>query len=105
MKKNILVTTLGKTWELLPEILGFTNPDDIPFYHNHPNLKEFERIRKHYKLEPVSEVWLITTEAKEAHDAVVECKKWLHRMTSVISIHSFRIKGLCDIHSVVTVEK
>ena len=100
MKKNILVTTLGKTWELLPEILGFTNPDDIPFYHNHPNLKEFERIRKHYKLEPVSEVWLITTEAKEAQDAVAECKKWLHRMTSVISIHSFRIKGLCDIHSV-----
>jgi adenosine deaminase len=33
----ILVTTMGTTWAVVPELYGFTNPQAFPFYANHPD--------------------------------------------------------------------
>jgi len=29
---NILVATLGGSWQIIPELLGYTNPDHVPLY-------------------------------------------------------------------------
>ena len=38
---NLLVTTLGTTWAVAPELLGFTNADRLPLYRNHPDAANF----------------------------------------------------------------
>lgn len=42
---NILVMTYGTTWHLLPEVLGFTNADDVHFFDNHPDLDVLQQLR------------------------------------------------------------
>ncbi len=33
---SILLCTLGTTWVVIPEILGFIAPDQFDLYQNHP---------------------------------------------------------------------
>ena len=33
---SILVTTLGTTWEIVPELLGFTNINEFTLFAKHP---------------------------------------------------------------------
>jgi adenosine deaminase len=34
---NILVTTMGVSWQIIPELLGFTNPHFVDLFANHPS--------------------------------------------------------------------
>ncbi len=58
---NILVTTMGTTWAVVPELLAFTNPEQLPLYANHPRAADFAAWRTEYDIQPVAEVWVITT--------------------------------------------
>jgi len=35
---NILITTFGITRQIVPELLGFTNPGLVDLYANHPHI-------------------------------------------------------------------
>jgi len=39
---NILITTFGLTWQVVPELLGFTNPGLVNLYRNHPRREEID---------------------------------------------------------------
>jgi adenosine deaminase len=39
---NLLLSTLGRSWSVIPELYAFTNPERLPLYANHP---ERERMR------------------------------------------------------------
>ena len=43
---NILLTTFGISWQIIPEIIGFTNPETINLYKNHKDILEIEEKRK-----------------------------------------------------------
>lgn len=56
---NILVSTLGMSWQIIPELFGFSNPAAEPFFNGLP---EIEKQRQKYGIEPVGEVWAMTTQ-------------------------------------------
>lgn len=58
---NVLVATLGGSWQVIPEIYGFTNPDDLPLYRNASSAHELERMRREHGIVPVDEIWIATT--------------------------------------------
>ncbi|MBW1936917.1 MAG: hypothetical protein JRI84_15470 [Deltaproteobacteria bacterium] len=58
---NILVTTFGATWQIVPEVLGLTNPGLVDLYANHPDIESIRRSRRDAGIGPADEVWLITT--------------------------------------------
>ncbi|MDR0521902.1 MAG: hypothetical protein LBH00_08650 [Planctomycetaceae bacterium] len=62
---NILVSTLGMSWQIIPELFGFTNPAVEPFFGS---LLEIEQQRKEHGIEPVDEVWAITTQGQQDLD-------------------------------------
>ena len=33
---SLLLTTLGMSWAIVPELLGFTNPQQLDLYAHHP---------------------------------------------------------------------
>ena len=61
---NILVTTMGLSWQNLPQVLGLTNPNVVDLYRFHPSNDRIVRIREEFGLQPVDEIWVVTTKGK-----------------------------------------
>ena len=100
MKKNILLSTYGTTWHLLPELLGFTNAEDCNFYNKHPDKKILDQLRDQNEIEAVSEVWLITTANSSALETVNRCRNWLNKSMPHIGFHALWVNNLYDLRSV-----
>jgi adenosine deaminase len=72
---DILVTTLGISWQILPEILGFTNPDLVDLFKLHPEKNRMAEAAKTIGIVPARELWVVTTcgnKTKETLDKVAE---------------------------------
>ena len=93
--KNILVSTYGITWYLITEILGLTNPLDLHFYDKHPAAADISDLRKKYSIEPVSEIWLITTAG--ARGTYETYRSWHQTHFPAIAIHSILSTELSDL--------
>ena len=74
MKKNICVFTFGGTWEIVPEVLGFLNPEQFPMYRNRKDYVALLKEWKHLGLESVSEIWLVTTDGTA--NSLNEMERW-----------------------------
>ncbi len=61
---NVLVTTMGLDWQNLPQILGLTNPNVVDLFRFHPSNDRIVRLREKFGLQPVDEVWVVTTKGK-----------------------------------------
>lgn len=59
---HILITTFGTSWQIVPELFGFTNPEDFPFFAGN---EECTTIRERYGIKPVDELWLVSPENNE----------------------------------------
>jgi len=73
---NILVTTLGATWQIVPELIGFTNPGMLDLYVDHPERENIRKTRLHFSIRPVQEVWVITTKGHITDQAIGTTRDW-----------------------------
>jgi adenosine deaminase len=62
---NRLVTTLGMSWQIVPELYGFTNPNNYDFFHGNAEAGE---LRQQHRIESVDELWVITVAAQRDLD-------------------------------------
>ncbi|TWI64806.1 adenosine deaminase [Desulfobotulus alkaliphilus] len=91
--KNILVTTLGFTWQIVPELIAFTNPKEYPLFKNFD--AAFQNIRKQYDIKPVNEVWCITTDDPEKK-IIKDLKSWHDAFQNHFTIRVIVSKKLVD---------
>ena len=56
---NILVTTLGMSWQIIPELIGFTNPLVYDYFRGNESA---QLLREKHVISPVDECWVITIE-------------------------------------------
>ena len=74
MKMNLLITTLGTSWQIVPELFSITNPSSYDFFCGSDYAKNF---RKENSIQKVDEVWVITTEGQKDLDKLINwAKKW-----------------------------
>lgn len=73
---NILISTFGTSWQIIPEILGFTNPYKVNLYKNHSGFNRMIGDREKYNIENIQEVWLVTTDNPRTADAFKNLCKW-----------------------------
>ncbi|MFZ7110042.1 MAG: CRISPR-associated ring nuclease [Desulfatiglandales bacterium] len=92
---NILITTFGATWQIVPELLGFTNPELVDLYAHHPQLEAIERSRLAALILPVDEVWLITTKGDKTDQSVGSLFQWRECMKDR-AVPSFRVWQVAD---------
>ncbi len=70
-KKTLLLGTLGGSWSIIPELLGFTNPGQINLFANRGDLAEITA-----GLPLVEEVWLVTTTGEVAASSAKMLREW-----------------------------
>lgn len=74
--KNILVTTFGGTWLILPELIGYTNPESFDFYKNHSHRTELFKKAQEKGIEAIDELWVIHTDSEIAKEALYKFERW-----------------------------
>lgn len=88
---NLLITTLGTSWQIVPELFGITNPAEYDFFSSSENIADFRRINMIF---PVDELWVVTTEGQHDLDKL---EKWAKRWNCNLRI--FICKGVNNFQS------
>lgn len=73
---NILLTTFGQTWPIIPEIAGLTNPGDVPLFDNYPNHDDLLRFRQLAQCNFVDEIWMVMTGDPASQIAYQKVQEW-----------------------------
>ncbi|MCK5806608.1 MAG: hypothetical protein KAI66_27515, partial [Lentisphaeria bacterium] len=89
-----LVTTLGGTWAIVPELLAFTNPEDVPLFAAHPQRNEFARWRAEGNIPPVQNVWAITSDSSTTRKSLIQLRAWLEQTCPGIRLRVFVSSGI-----------
>ncbi|MBF0412087.1 MAG: hypothetical protein HQK70_05170 [Desulfamplus sp.] len=79
---NILVTTLGGSWQILPELMGFTNPDLVDLFKHHPRIKNIEQERQRHGITPVDELWMVTTYGEQTNKSLKTAMEWYEELAT-----------------------
>lgn len=106
---NILISTLGASWEIIPETIGLTNYGKVDFYRNHPQIAQINEVRR--SLDEVDEVWLIATDRKHSmlpkgkhitsiHEDMKSIREWNEQGSFVVRIRTWILQGVEDINTI-----
>lgn len=101
LMNNILLTTFGGTWKVVPELLGFTNPAFVNLYAHHPHLAQIEKARKDYAINPVDEIWLVTTKGDRTDKSIEGLNKW-YNLTDTQTRPLMRIWQVADTEDLIS---
>jgi len=92
---------MGVSWAIVPELLTFTNPFDVPLFENHPKQLEIQELREENGILPVDEVWIISTVDEIIDSAVDSLKKWFEFMPKTIpKLRIWRTETVKDLSSI-----
>ena len=70
---NILLCTLGASWAVIPEILGWLAPAIVDLYAHHPQRAALDALRQQHGLRAPDELWICTTEGAQTQASL----RWL----------------------------
>lgn len=98
MNKNnvgILLCTLGTTWAVIPEILGFIAPDPFDLYQNHP---QCQRLREQVAAFPKpGAIWIVTTDAVQTTQSLRQLAQWRGLLSHPPELRVWRVDpGVSD---------
>ncbi|MDY0132212.1 MAG: CRISPR-associated ring nuclease [Desulforegulaceae bacterium] len=78
---NILLTTFGISWQIIPEIIGFTNPETINLYKNHKDILEIEEKRKKHNIKNINEIWMVGTGGQKTLNSLKTIVEWYDKLS------------------------
>lgn len=90
---NVLVCTLGASWAVVPEVFGFLAPAVIDLYALHPRRDELEMLRARHALAAPDEVWIVTTQGKQASDSLGLLRAWWQVLGSPMPLRIWTAAG------------
>ncbi|TSE29914.1 Aminodeoxyfutalosine deaminase [Tepidimonas taiwanensis] len=74
--RHILLCTLGASWGVIPEVLGFVAPDVLPLYARSPRRAEMEAQLRDNGLMPPDELWVLTTGGAKTAQSLEQLQAW-----------------------------
>jgi adenosine deaminase len=76
MPKNILLCTLGASWAVIPEILGWLAPNVLDLYAHHPKRPALDQLRAQHQLQAPDELWICTTQGAQTQASLAALSHW-----------------------------
>lgn len=83
MSASVLLCTLGASWAVIPEVLGFLAPNLLDLYQHHPDQPALADKRQVHDLRAPDELWIVTTPSTRGLD---ELKKWWQELGEPIPL-------------------
>src|SRR5262245_6747458 len=90
---NILVCTLGASWQVIPEIFGFLAPGYLDLYAFHEQRFRLDALRDRYELRVPDELWICTTEGAQSATSLARMRDWWARVGEPIPLRIWIAKG------------
>lgn len=90
---NLLVCTLGGSWAVIPEVLGFLAPGRLDLYAGHPERDALDALRASHALATPDEVWVITTEGKQTAESLVRLRDWWRALGEPLPLRVWSAAG------------
>ena len=97
--KNILVTSLGITWAIIPELIGFTNGETYNLYKNHPKLGSIQSQRHDADIKAIDELWIITTNGDKVSKTLKELNNWRSQVADLPIIKLYSYSDLIELNT------
>lgn len=82
---NILLCTLGASWAVIPEILGWLAPDTLDLYAHHQQRDVLDALRDSHALLPPDEIWVCSTEGSQTQKSLAYLHQWHQLVQSRLS--------------------
>jgi adenosine deaminase len=95
---SILLTTMGTTWQIPPELIGFTNPGLVDLYRFHPFRDSIQKTRAENDIQPVDALWIITTTGR-VNPEVQKVKNWHALLAQPLRLKIWQVAGTDDLGS------
>ncbi len=76
---------MGASWQILPELLGYTNPELVDLFANHPDKKAIKKVREKLVIVPADEIWAVASCGKQSNHSIKILLKWYDRIKSLTS--------------------
>jgi adenosine deaminase len=92
-RRNILLCTLGASWAVVPEVLGFVAPRRLPLYRDHPRARELAALREHHGLLEPDELWLVTTGGHQTAASLKRLEQWWALLGSPLPLRAWVAEG------------
>lgn len=85
---NILLSTFGQTWQIVPELAGLVSPCAVPLYNNYPDAGGLKHFRELSGVDHIDEIWLILTNDSNSLRAYDKVSEWY----GLLSVPSFKLR-------------
>lgn len=73
---TVLLCTLGASWAVIPEVLGWLAPGVVDLYANHPERAQLDQLRARHGLRPPTELWVCTTQGSQTQASLAQLHQW-----------------------------
>ncbi|MDO8320516.1 CRISPR-associated ring nuclease [Rhodoferax sp.] len=93
MNKNILLCTLGSSWAVIPEIMGWLAPDVLDLYAHHPQRAALDAVRRQHGLKAPDELWVCTTEGAQTQASLAYLTTWWRQLGQVLPLRVWTAAG------------
>lgn len=98
--KHILLTTLGVSWPIVPELIGFLLPKPYPLFRSNSSLPGFQQTCHELGISQLDECWIIATGGDGVGELIAKIEKWkeLSRLNG-LRFCFFYANGIDDLKS------
>ncbi len=86
---SILLCTLGTTWAVVPEILGFVAPERLDLYRYHPQRDHLRQAVA--ELPRPTVVWVVTTHSPQTTESLACLATWRARLANPVEVRAWRV--------------
>lgn len=93
MTKNILLCTLGASWAVIPEILGWLAPGVLDLYAHHPRRTALDALRAQHQLQAPDELWVCTTEGAQTQASLGYLMSWWQQLGQPLPLRIWAAAG------------
>ena len=90
---TVLLCTLGATWAVIPEVLGWLAPGVVDLYAHHPERARLDDLRTQHGLRAPSEVWVVTTEGRQTQQSLKRLRQWWYALESKFPLKIWTAAG------------
>ncbi|EIC21510.1 adenosine deaminase [Thiorhodovibrio frisius] len=89
-----MISTLGTSWSIVPELFAFTNPQQLDLYAHHESCAQIAAQRAEYGIVGVNRIWVVTTEKMRTD----RLREWAARIEMPIDIwHPLGVDELASV--------